>query len=331
MNPSDRARKRLGTLVAIAMTALIVPATALATGALDQEQASFGASKALIGTEETGPDVRQGQTFTAGASGSLDQVDVPIRATGNPGVPLLVEIRAVDGTGYPSTVLSSVSLAQASVPACVSTGCTDDTPSGDFTTFGFVSIPLSAPVIVSAGSQYAIVLSATGANLDIRGDMIGRSKNRYEWAGADNEFVYGSGKGVSFRSDMGWIDTNADRAFRTHVSAYVATVQAPINADGSSNFKAKGTVPVRFALSAGGSSTCSLPPATIAVTRTVGAETGPINEDTYTFAADNGSNFRIAGCQYVYNLSAKALGTGTYRVDIQIGGQTVGSSSFEIR
>ncbi|HEU5246100.1 MAG TPA: hypothetical protein VFU09_03320 [Candidatus Udaeobacter sp.] len=47
--------------------------------------------------------------------------------------------------------------------------------------------------------------------------------------------------------------------------------------------------------------------------------------------ADTGSNFRIDSCQYVYNLSASALGVGTYRVDILINGQVVGSASFALR
>ena len=322
---------RLGKgMLAAAVFALVAPTAAIAAGTLDQEQASFGSSKALIGTEETGQDVRQGQTFTAGASGSLDQVDLPIRATGDPGVPLLVEIRAIGGDGYPSTVLSSTSVPQSSVPVCTAVGCDDDSPSGDFGTFSFVTISLSTPVVVSAGSQYAIVLSATGASYDIRGDMIDRTTNRYEWAGVSYEFGYAAGKGVGFRTDLGWIDSNADRAFRTYVTPPVATVQSPINADGSSVFKAKGIVPVRFALSLNGVATCTLPAATIAVMRTGGTDPVPVNEDAYAGPADSGSAFRITGCQYTYNLNAKALGVGTYLVEIRIGSKTVGTAAFEL-
>jgi hypothetical protein len=48
-------------------------------------------------------------------------------------------------------------------------------------------------------------------------------------------------------------------------------------------------------------------------------------------AADTGSNFRISGCQYVYNLKSSALGRGTYRVDIKINGQVVGNASFGLK
>jgi hypothetical protein len=48
-------------------------------------------------------------------------------------------------------------------------------------------------------------------------------------------------------------------------------------------------------------------------------------------AADNGSNLRIDSCQYIYNLSASALGVGTYRVDIKINNQVVGSAIFQLK
>jgi hypothetical protein len=74
-----------------------------------------------------------------------------------------------------------------------------------------------------------------------------------------------------------------------------------------------------------------LPAATIALTRTSGGTTGTIDESVYSGSADNGSNFRIDSCRYVYNLSASALGVGTYRVDIKINGQVVGSGSFQLK
>ena len=80
-----------------------------------------------------------------------------------------------------------------------------------------------------------------------------------------------------------------------------------------------------------GIATCALPPATIAVTRTSGGTTGQVDESVYSMSADSGSNFRIDNCQYVYNLSASALGVGTYRVDIKINGQVVGSAIFQLK
>jgi len=110
----------------------------------------------------------------------------------------------------------------------------------------------------------------------------------------------------------------------TPTPAYNAQIQPPINAN-------RGVIPVKFRLTQDGSPTCALPAATIALTRTAGGNIGPINESVYVMSADNGSNFRIDDCQYIYNLSSSALGTGTYRVDITINGATVGSASFKLK
>ena len=67
------------------------------------------------------------------------------------------------------------------------------------------------------------------------------------------------------------------------------------------------------------------------LTRTAGGVIGPIDESDYNGSADNGSNFRIGNCQYAYNLGTGALGVGTYRVDIIISGQVVGSATFGLR
>ncbi len=118
----------------------------------------------------------------------------------------------------------------------------------------------------------------------------------------------------------------------TPTPAYNAQIRPPINADGTSIFNAnRGVIPVKFTLTQDGSPTCALPPATIALTRTAGGNIGPINESVYVMSADNGSNFRIDDCQYIYNLSSSALGTGTYRVDIILSGATVGSATFKLK
>jgi hypothetical protein len=119
---------------------------------------------------------------------------------------------------------------------------------------------------------------------------------------------------------------------RPPTPACAAQVQPPINADGSSIFNARrGVVPVKFRLTCDGHPTCDLSPATIAVTRTAGGVIGEINESVYSSQADSGSNFRVLECQYHYNLNSRALGVGTYRVDILINGQVIGSATFVLR
>jgi probable HAF family extracellular repeat protein len=113
---------------------------------------------------------------------------------------------------------------------------------------------------------------------------------------------------------------------------YKGLIQQPINADGSSVFSAKrGAVPVKFTLTQYDAPTCSLRPATIAITRTAGGTLGAIDESTYVANADSGSDFRINGCQYVYNLAASSLGVGTYRLDISIDRIMVGHAAFGLK
>lgn len=93
-------------------------------------------------------------------------------------------------------------------------------------------------------------------------------------------------------------------------------------------------MPAKFRLTENDTPTCALPPATISVTRTAGGTLGAIDENTYSMAGDSGSNFRIdpaTACQYVYNLAARSLGVGTYRVDISIDGIFVGHTVFELK
>jgi len=113
---------------------------------------------------------------------------------------------------------------------------------------------------------------------------------------------------------------------------YTAAIQQPINSDGSSVFNVRrGVVPVKFTLTQNGQLTCDLPPATIALYRTGTGGNQLIDESVYEGSADAGSNFRITGCQYIYNLSASALGVGTYEVRMLISGQVVGSAIFGLR
>ena len=112
----------------------------------------------------------------------------------------------------------------------------------------------------------------------------------------------------------------------------IAQVQQPVNADGSSVFNAKrGVIPMKFNLMKDGVATCNLPSATLALTRlTVGA-VGTVSEGLYMMAADSGSNFRVSGCQYIYNLAASALGVGQYKAQILIGTEVVGIAYFELK
>ena len=89
-----------------------------------------------------------------------------------------------------------------------------------------------------------------------------------------------------------------------------------------------------FAPATGGSTpTCTLPPATIQITKTSGSPTGVVNEPLTIQPADNNSQFRIAGCTYMYNLDTSSLsGAGRYKVEVVINGSPVaGAAFFDLR
>jgi len=80
------------------------------------------------------------------------------------------------------------------------------------------------------------------------------------------------------------------------------------------------------------SPTCNLPPATLKLTKTAGATAGAIDETTVYPTSDSGTAFRIVDCKYQYVLSIPSLsGAGTYHVEIQIGGVTVGTANFDLK
>jgi hypothetical protein len=196
----------------------------------------------------------------------------------------------------------------------------------------------------------AQAISVFGSESDARLMWLDPSDNQWELAVAGNtggtpRFINRAyNPATDFQLGNYGVDTanNVVRAVINHNSyfaigkavpiVFTATVQQPINRDGSSVFSAKrGVVPVKFTLAQNGSAICALPAATIAVARTAGGTIGTVNESTYSSSADSGSNFRIDSCQYVYNLSSSALGAGSYRIDIRINGREVGSATFQLK
>jgi hypothetical protein len=65
--------------------------------------------------------------------------------------------------------------------------------------------------------------------------------------------------------------------------------------------------------------------------RTTGTAAGPVNQSEFLLSSDNGSNFRIENCQYIYNLASGSLGPGSYAVQIGIAGVGVGTAVFALR
>lgn len=166
---------------------MLVPGVASA-GTLDQQQTSASSGGSNI-DGPGGGGLSKAQTFTAGLSGGLDQVDLHLfrDASG----PLTVEIRDVVGGAPGSTTLASASVPAADVPI----------PSGVF-----VVVPFASPAPVTAGTQYAIVAYTGGSD-------------RYFW-GFDGGGPYSAGSPfASFASPpTTWTGFSGDLAFKTYVA-----------------------------------------------------------------------------------------------------------------
>jgi hypothetical protein len=185
--------KRMGIAAVLVLLVAGVAATpASATGTLDQQFAP--ASLNLDGA--FGSELLRAQTFTAGITGTLDQVDVALSKVGTPAGPLKVQIRTLALGGQPSaTVLAEEDVPEASVPF-------DD----------WVAVPLSPPAPSVLGTRYAIVLSGPmGASF-------------YSWSGA-NPGGYADGQPFfSLDNGSSWsLGGSADFGFKTYVTPTAPT------------------------------------------------------------------------------------------------------------
>jgi hypothetical protein len=126
-------------LIAVATAALLSVGVsgASAQGTLDQSVDGSTSGVGFHGSQ------RLAQTFTAGITGVLSQVDLELSTEYGP-APLSVDIESVDANGHPSgTVLASATV----------------TPPSAFSSPTWFSLPLSNGPIVVAGTRYAIVLA----------------------------------------------------------------------------------------------------------------------------------------------------------------------------
>jgi hypothetical protein len=121
-------------VVAACATCALAPAALAAT--VDQQQLDgSGGSDAITSVSSAA------QIFTAGASGGVGRVDLYLAKFGAPSAPLRVDIQDVSAGSPGTTVLGSGSL-----PVSAVTGAP-----------AFVSVNLTSPASVVAGTQYAIV------------------------------------------------------------------------------------------------------------------------------------------------------------------------------
>ena len=128
-------RTRTFLITAVAGAAALIPAAGASAGTLDQQQTLLNFGGLQVDSTNS-----KAQTFTAGLTGQLDQVDLALSGLGVT-TPLTVQIRDGSATAPGDTVLAS-----ASVPTSAVTGSAS-----------FVPITFASPASVTAGTQYSIV------------------------------------------------------------------------------------------------------------------------------------------------------------------------------
>jgi uncharacterized repeat protein (TIGR01451 family) len=187
---------------------LLLVASASAIGTLDQHNSGLPSSSWGFGGVGS---AEQGQTLTAGLTGSLDTAEVALCAVGAPGDLVakiegthkdLVsgELRPVDADVLATQTLSASSVV-ASVPTC---------PTDPALSHRTVQISFDSPASIEAGTVYALVLSSPSSS----------SGNGYEW-GRDESNVY-SGGSLCYAGTPGvWGCEGdfSDAVFATYVTA----------------------------------------------------------------------------------------------------------------
>ena len=184
-------RTRTFLITAVAAAAALIPAAGASAGTLDQQQtiSNFGGLQVDSSNSKA-------QTFTAGITGQLDQVDLALSGM-SVTTPLTVQIRDGSATAPGDTVLASASVPTTAVTSSES----------------FVPITFTSPASVTAGTQYSIV--ALNGSVPISG---------WFWysgqAAPDSAYVGGKLYGVMNGTGTGpWAEGNpqADFEFKTYV------------------------------------------------------------------------------------------------------------------
>jgi hypothetical protein len=109
-------------------------------------------------------------------------------------------------------------------------------------------------------------------------------------------------------------------------------VLPPVNADGTSVFKAGSTIPVKFALTAASAGITTLQ-AKFSATQVSSSVSGLVNKTGSTSKPTSGNLFRYDPTtgQYVYNWGTKGLSSGTYQLQIDLGDGVSRTVSVQLR
>ena len=187
-------RTRTFLITAVAAVAALIPAAGASAGTLDQQQTISN-----FGGLQVDSNNSKAQTFTAGLTGLLDQVDLALSGMGVT-TPLTVQIRDGSATTPGDTVLASASVPTSAVTSSES----------------FVPITFTSPASVTAGTQYSIVALNESAPVSGWFWYAGKTPD------GSLESAYEGGKLYSVMNGTGtgpWSEGNslADFEFKTYV------------------------------------------------------------------------------------------------------------------
>ncbi|MGA2014794.1 MAG: choice-of-anchor D domain-containing protein [Solirubrobacteraceae bacterium] len=183
------------------VAALALGAGVAQADVLDQSQTQEDNAILVSGPSSLFSGNSAAQTFTAGITGPLDRVQLQVNSAQTGGDPLTIELTNTSAGAPGSTVL-----AQASLPAA-------NVPSGALT---WVEADFAAPPPVTAGVQYAIVATTTGASA-------------YDWSLIDSNVYAGGDHFFSPSPPAAWTDAGNDLTFKTYVNLAPAATVAPGN------------------------------------------------------------------------------------------------------
>ncbi|MCK6546929.1 PxKF domain-containing protein [Myxococcota bacterium] len=204
----------------------------------------------------------------------------------------------------------------ATVVTCTASDAAENTASATFvvnvvdTTAPELSLP--DPIDTIASSSLGDVVTYVAAASDVVSGSVDVSCTPASGS------VFAPGTTIVACSATDGAGNTASGSFAVSVTYAWGGVLAPINANGSSVFKAGSTVPVKFTLT-GASAGIATATARLYIAQLSNDVLGTDLEAVSTANATTGNLFRWDGGQYIFNLSTKGLSQGTYRLNIDLG------------
>lgn len=231
-----------------------------------------------------------------------------------------------DGPSTPTASLSEITGARSAAGLGSQTATCTYTDNSGLTataTATYTIVDTTAPVLTVPADQAATATSADGATVTytapsaldtVDGDVTPDCNHS-----SGETFPLGLTTVTCTATDIEG-NESAAKAFKVNVTYSYSGVLRPINADGSSIFKAGSTIPVKFALT-GASNGIANAVASLSYTQISNGIEGTTAEAASTSNATTGSLFRydVTNQQYVFNLSTKGFASGTYRLNLVLG------------